>query len=61
VIFSFGGTMQHQSTPRVATQFRGLYAMSATIPAARAKPATTPDLKLVTPVTTPKKATEPKR
>lgn len=53
--------MQHQSTPRIVTQFRGLYAMSATIPAANVKPATAPVLKLVAKGTPTKKAAEAKR
>lgn len=53
--------MQHQSTPRIVTQFRGLYAMSATIPAANVKPATAPVLKIVAKGAPTKKAAEAKR
>ncbi len=53
--------MQHQSKPRIITQFRGLYAMSATIPAANVKPAMAPVLKAVAQATPTKKAAEAKR
>ncbi|MCG3202608.1 MAG: hypothetical protein NFCOHLIN_02493 [Gammaproteobacteria bacterium] len=53
--------MQHQSKPRVATQYRGIYAMSATIPTANVKTATAPVLKVVAQGTPAKKATKAKR
>lgn len=53
--------MQHKSKSRVATQYRGIYAMSATIPTAGAKMATAPVLKVVAQRTPAKKAAEAKR